>query len=411
MRSRGLTFTLTACAAAVLALAAAAGGAQAPVRPVKVPSDAKVEKVVAYGRSRVLLLDPGFGERRGGITRMRLDGSIDRTFGKAGTVNISARDAAVAPDGKILVATEEGSGSHAEDARVVRLLPDGKLDRSFGRGGSAYISVGPRYAGAQTVALAPHGDVLVGGIRVDSSSRYGTAADLMVARLTPAGSLDHSFGRQGVTIVPVDDEIEAIEIAPTPSGGVVIEGGNEIEAFLAKLRRGGAVDRHFGHRGYAEIVGYESLPGAPAFTIGAPGLAVQPDGRLLAVVAGSRPGKPEGVVAVRLLADGRVDESYGRDGWAIDPGQGETNPQEVALLPNGDLAVATTFGYKRRDFGAIAFDRSGRLERHFAAHGICRARLPGDQEAADITVVAGRAVALSEPYGDGQWLVDCPPLR
>jgi uncharacterized delta-60 repeat protein len=291
------------------------------------------------------------------------------------------------------------------------LLPDGNLDRSFGKGGSAYICVGPRYAGAQTVALAPDGDVLVGGIRLDSSSRYGSAADLMLARLTPAGSLDHSFGRKGVTIVPVDDEIEAFVVAPTPSGGVVIEGGNEIEAFLAKLRRGGAIDRHFGHRGYAEVVGYESLPGAPGFLIGAPGLAVQPDGRLLAVAAGSRPGKPEGVVAVRLLADGRVDKSYGRDGWAIDPGRGETNPHEVTLLPNGDLAVATTFGYKQRDFGAIAFDRAGRLDRHYAAHGSCRARISGSQEAADITVVAGRAVVLGEPYGDGQWLVDCPPVR
>jgi hypothetical protein len=40
--------------------------------------------------------------------------------------------------------------------------------------------------------------------------------------------------------------------------------------------------------------------------------------------------------------------------------------------------------------------------------GSCRAKLPGDQETVDVTVVGGRPVALSSRFDD-QSLLPCPP--
>jgi hypothetical protein len=133
------------------------------------------ERVVAYGRTRLLLV-PHEGP---GITRINLDGSVDQSFGKEGTAQIASEDAVVAPDGKILIATTSCPRCRAgpkSEARVTRLLPNGESDPSFGDGGSVDVPFGRRYNYAQAVALAANGDILLGGIRVNYSVDRGESS-------------------------------------------------------------------------------------------------------------------------------------------------------------------------------------------------------------------------------------------
>jgi uncharacterized delta-60 repeat protein len=408
---RHLACLVTVLTAALLA-AVAVVSADQRVGSVQIRTQTGIEEqVVAYGRSRILLV-PREGEEFG-MRRIRLDGSFDRSFGKDGSVRIASEDAVVAPDGKILVATTScprcGRGPKSE-ARVTRLLPNGRRDPSFGHRGSVDVPFGRRYNYGEAVALAANGDILLAGIRVNYQVDRGESSFVLaVARLRPNGSLDRSFGRDGVSVLPGGAEIEVFDIAPTPSGGVIVDAGSTIETFLWKLRRDGSTDRSFGGSGIVAAPNERDVDRVideEQFYL--PGIAVLPNGKMLLTTTGFG-FKGNRVSAIRLLANGRTDRSYGNDGWTVLAGA-RTESAGLALLGGGALAVATSFeGAKERsDFGLIAFGPDGHPDRRYGENGRCRAGLRGGTYSAmDVAVVGGRPVVVSEGGADPR-LLSCP---
>ncbi len=137
------------------------------------------------------------------LVRMTPEGLTDHTFGLGGLVLTpigSARDiargVAVRPDGRIVVAgwTETGA---VTKAFVMRYLPDGTVDTTFGVGGHVLVDLGdPSSASAaMTLELQPNGSIVIAG---DGAQDGNT--DFAIARLTPAGALDTSFGNAGQTL-------------------------------------------------------------------------------------------------------------------------------------------------------------------------------------------------------------------
>lgn len=398
----------------LVCVAPAAAGA--PGGTVKIAGVTSFRKAIPYGKSQLLLLGAHSGGRTG-ISRVNLNGSIDPSFGRRGTVRMRAADAVVAPDGKIVVVGTALTGAKAHGirttkARVTRLLPDGRPDRTFGRGGSTEIRFG-LYGYGTAVALAANGDVLLAGNRIDDpDNTYLTEFDLGVARLKPDGAPDRTFGHRGAKIFRVGDEIEARQIAPTPSGGILVEEGNGIDAYLLKLDKNGSPDRHFGRHGYVSVEGRPNKDGHRQSLLPNPGFVELADGQILVTATGAlHSGSSQDLVG-RYLADGSADRSWGDDGWAVVPGEGEIPADGLAPLPGGRVAVAANYlgaaANGGSDFGAIVLNRHGLLDRAFARGGSCRVPLAGEQSATGIVAVGGRAVVLGG-NGEATWLRDCPP--
>ncbi len=411
IRPRPLALALALIGAVVLA--AGASGAAAPYHAVRLPGSASGRKLVAYGSSQVLVLDSGFSTEPGSITRVGLDGNVDRSFGDDGTVKIYAQDAVVTADGKILVATSthpEGGAGNLSEARVTCLLPNGRPDRSFGVDGNADVRFGDHYDYGQAIALATNGDILLAGLRYGQSE----VADLSIARLKADGTLDRSFGQAGVKTFGIGGEIEVMGIAATPSGGVLVEDGLPGEAVVLKLKPDGSYDHRFGDGGYGPIRG-KPMPGGEGNLLHLNrGFTVLSDRTLLVAAYGPRAprvtvkGRRERPVAVAVRADGRIDRGYGVDGWLLLPPGASSSARGLAPLPNGGVAVGTNFHHGAttgEGFGAVVFDRRGHLDRRFASGGSCRAA-PAGQETNDVTVVGRRPVALSGGFG-GPWLLAC----
>ena len=74
---------------------------------------------------------------------------------------------------------------------MARLLPDGSLDTTYGTGGSA---VSPLAVGTNLTIDSHDRVVLTGGTKGGNS--------FAVARLTPAGSPDSTFGYKSVAAIP-----------------------------------------------------------------------------------------------------------------------------------------------------------------------------------------------------------------
>jgi uncharacterized delta-60 repeat protein len=379
---------------------------------VRVKQAVESDSVVGYGSSQVLLYENYFPSNPAEIIRVNLDGSVDRSFGDDGTVHMYAEDIAVDSRGRILVATSSGGeAAKNSDARLTRLLPDGHRDRSFGVGGNADVHFGRRYDDAQAVAVAPDGDILLAGTALIYASRYGSEVTFAVARLKPDGELDGSFGRNGIAKLPSGGEAEVFSVVPTPAGGVIVEGGAESEAAIWKLKRNGSLDRHFGDHGILEMPFESKVRGRGEYHLFAPGVVVAPSGKLLLAASGSVLHRGEKVVAVRLRPDGHLDRSYGSGGWASAAGvSGWMEAEGLTLLPGGVLAIGTTFGRhgtEHTEFGAVAFDSDGKLDRGFGSRGVCRARAAGGRRADGVAKVGSRAVALGHQYVGEKWLLGC----
>ena len=123
---------------------------------------------------------------------------------------------AVAQDagGRLVVAGESGQDS----VLVLRLSADGQLDTTFGTGGVTTIPVG---AGAESMVIQRDGRILVGASNLNVAGR-----PMVVARLTPDGAVDSSFGTNGKTEILFWDPLHAsgtsvTGLAVSPNGKIV----------------------------------------------------------------------------------------------------------------------------------------------------------------------------------------------
>ncbi len=109
-------------------------------------------------------------------------GDLDPTVGSGGKVTTAISSSgtpviAVAGNthAKIVVATQDGNG-----IAVVRYLPGGGLDKSFGSGGEEIISLlsGPKYV-PHSMALQSDNSIIIGG-----HYQAGSTSDAFLLRLT-----------------------------------------------------------------------------------------------------------------------------------------------------------------------------------------------------------------------------------
>ena len=136
-----------------------------------------------------------------GAARFNQDGSIDNDFGTNGLANAFeytgysyAMDMALQPDGKIVV-----GGANGFEYSVVRLMPDGTPDPSFGNAGKVTYEFGGSAMFTFTLKIRKSGAILL-----------NTETDIGIKRamiqLKPNGSIDSSFADNG-TLIPKPDNM------------------------------------------------------------------------------------------------------------------------------------------------------------------------------------------------------------
>ena len=164
------------------------------------------------------------------------DATLDPTFGTWGgwrTIGYGgddiATDVLVQPDGKVLIA---GVGGSNTALTVTRLKPDGSFDRSFDLDGTSGADFGGSETGTAAV-LQPDGKVvLVGSTSLNN--------DIAVARLQPSGALDSSYSADGKTTINLGASEYGYASALQPDGRIVIAGdtinGPTEGAVIARLQ-------------------------------------------------------------------------------------------------------------------------------------------------------------------------------
>ncbi len=164
------------------------------------------------------------------LIRLKPDGTPDPDFGVDGVAVCDFGNTerigfiAVQPDGKILVAGDsEGTG--LPNVGVVRFLPDGTLDTGFGDNGQVLGGFENIRCDPGILALQADGKILLGlDVGVGSGDDFG------LVRLLPNGTPDPTFGDGGKvrTTVTADSYDYAYTIAVQPDHKILLAGYSSI---------------------------------------------------------------------------------------------------------------------------------------------------------------------------------------
>jgi uncharacterized delta-60 repeat protein len=332
-------------------------------------------KVVVVGYLDVNTGSPfGEGTTYFAAARYNADGTLDTSFGTAGyftspmlsagytgtlqPLPVTANAVAFQADGKIVIVGDDGG-----QAVAVRLDADGALDTTFGAGGIA--SLGNEPAGspqlnyANSVAILPGGQILVGGVVVPAFQVFNLAVD----ELNADGSLASTFGVGGQADVPAPagtnwnaggtepyDYISA-GVAVQSDGKIDVVGNVELnfnpsmtEIVASRLTSAGTLDSAYAFGGQL-ILNPLSLVSTGVADY-ARRVAILADNSLVIGGSGTYRESPSytqtQLLAVKLTPTGMPDATFGVGGADIITAYSSTASEvgALAIQPDGKIVLA-----------------------------------------------------------------------
>ncbi len=331
-----------------------------------------------------IILGGSYEEMDGGFFLMRLnnDGTIDSGFASNGfSVNNfayveEARSLDFQPDGKIVA----GGSSYLEffldedfneifnmNISLIRYLPDGKTDSSFGNNGIVQTDLGEVEWG-YSVAIQRDGKIIVGG-STESLTIETDVPKFFLVRYMPNGDVDSSFGINGKVITVFDNIIKGyiIKVLIDTDGSIFACGtiSGQTDFALAKYLPNGTLDENFGNGGKVTT------------RINSTGSLLKDaillkDGKILtAGVTNYGNEAKKRTVLVQYNSDGSLDESFGTGGKQETTfSEGSSDATALAVQDNGKI-VFSAFIYKDLStwFGLARCNVDGSLDSNFGFNG------------------------------------------
>lgn len=173
--------------------------------------------VVVLPDGKILLngssLDYATNARTLDVLRLLPDGTLDTTFGAGGRVELDgyfAGDMAVQADGRIVMAAH--TTEHTDDWCLLRLNANGAPDTAFGNGSvvkTQFPLNSTSYQSGSVRAIAIQGDgkiIASGNTTMENQGAYNTV--FAAVRYNADGSLDTGFGSGGRVTVDIRDTFE-----------------------------------------------------------------------------------------------------------------------------------------------------------------------------------------------------------
>ncbi|HEX6427753.1 MAG TPA: hypothetical protein VF008_08715 [Niastella sp.] len=299
------------------------------------------------------------------------DGTVDnkklelQRFATANDYTVNS--VGVLPDGKILTA-----GFEYNKAFLARHKANGNLDSTFGTDGR--ITQGPNYLGGAYLTLNADSTrfyTLLGAH--GSLYSYGP---VWIQKMLLDGTPDASFGNNGVVALPADSSrmvyLETLKYMIQPNDRIVMGGvttnGLGINQFSAlRLLPNGSVDNSFGSDGI--------IPGAAGGTRHETALVLtQLNGKSIIAGYELQDGKYK-VALTRVNGDGSADNSFNQGGIAsVSVGSGTLHTdcgQDIKVLPDGNM-LASFFSMNGifGSVGLVKYKADGSRDQSFGTNGL-----------------------------------------
>jgi uncharacterized delta-60 repeat protein len=263
----------------------------------------------------------------------------------------------------------------------------GMPDPNFGTNGQVITSFAPSYnvTKLNDIALQSDGKIVAAGIALDNSPP--TIIRLQLVRYNADGSLDQSFGQNGATTFPSIFFTEASAVAVQPDGKILVAGTMHLEPYafaLARYNTDGSLDNSFGRNGLAlvDFTGFEERSQGRVCKI-----LLSPDNKI--TVVGTKQFSyflddftipPRQFFAMaRYHPDGNLDESFGHFGKVLTEISPNSNVAEFAGLQSDGkiLILGSSYWIKSTNpltssvtTTIVRYNADGRIDASFGANGI-----------------------------------------
>jgi gliding motility-associated-like protein/uncharacterized delta-60 repeat protein len=285
------------------------------------------------------------------IMRLLPDGAIDNSFGTNGykfivssfkhTINCIA----IQSDNKIIVGGGKSSGSSASDMYVLRLNENGKEDSTILGSGFWTRSFSTANDDVNKIYVQKDGKIIVGG---------KASAGVSIARLNADGTLDNNFGSgNGYLSTNSIQNLGGIEVDDANN---IYVAGDSVNYFTTiKLLSSGDKFVNFGNKGIAKFNSYLGVP---------VGIALQPTGKI--VLAGSFSAYT--FTAVRFNIDGQADTTFGNlSTGAASYSCYYSNMNGMLLQRDGKVFIGGI--YPSTEYRLMGLTNKGKLDSTFALYG------------------------------------------
>ena len=325
----------------------------------------------------------------GSLAAHAAPGDLDPTFGnggivitEAGGVIESAHAIAIQSDRKIVIAGFTRLGSF-NDFLLARYNANGSLDTTFGTNGMVITSITNDHDVANAVAIQSDGKIVAAG--------YSLNQGCSLARYMPNGTLDSAFGTDGKVIITIGTSGCFInDMAILPDGKIIIAGSaflNNVDIALAKLNINGTLDSTFGDGGKV-VTDIEGV------TDRANGVSIQADGKI--VIAGISQGSEGGKFTLaRYNTDGSLDNSFGNGGTVTTVLRFSDAANDLAIQPDGKIVAAgSSYDGAVAGFALVRYNTNGSLDSSFGTNGTVITTIGSLSTAQDVAIQTnGKIVA------------------
>lgn len=302
-------------------------------------------------------------------------GDLDLSFGEEGIFSRdfggdeSLESVVLQPDGKILLSSVQAFGDGGFGLLVSRLNADGSLDASFGENGIAtFRSLVPLWSAR--LLLQPDGKIVVVGTIVAEGDNY---SNVYALRFSSTGELDPTFaGGPNMLVIDDPEPEELVNDAALLSDGRILLIGNrgpwdQSKVFLYYFDSEGRFDRTY--NGTAQAAWFFDSQNF------ANSLVALADGKILLGGWTSGGGGPNDISVFSLFrfgADGRPDPNFGTGGLVTLPLEQGASVHKIQV--SGDGRILAVGIIARQDSGAIEivaarFLSNGSLDPSFGEGG------------------------------------------
>lgn len=342
------------------------------------------------------------------IIRFDTLGNLDNTFGEAGKLfttwscssNPDDNDILIQQDGKIVFGATYSTGAYS-DFILARYNIDGSLDYSFGTDGKVITSIGEYHDKCSSIAMQSDGKIVAAG---STSIEAFDKIDFAIVRYNADGTIDNSFGNNGIVTTNIGlgyNFAKSMVVQPDDKIIVVGEANDEIFSDFVTVRYNpnGTLDNSFGNNGIVRT------PLSSTYDF-ARGVVVQPNGKI--IVAGSSQSSlyNYNIAMVRYNTDGTIDDTFGTNGIvSSDLGNDDDNDfgEDIALQSDGKIVIVgsslTGSGY---DIATVCYNNSGVIDNSFGTNGIIYSSFGnGDSEGHAVCLGDSDEIIIAGNYNHG----------
>jgi uncharacterized delta-60 repeat protein len=347
------------------------------------------------GEPQVLTL----GEATPAVVSMSATGH-DRLFGVTYDRQGNAYATGVVADGT------DGTADFA--MMVAKFSSSGSLDTTFGTGGVARqnVAVGTSGELSRGIVVQSTGKIVISGTVEHADAQDARDRDIAVVRFNANGTLDTSFGTNGVTILDLSDgEVVGSGYVADTVWGLTLDGsdrliltgaqkragGTDTDFAIVRLTANGARDATFGTNGVT-TVDINNLGANPRTSI------VLANGSIVSSGYMTENGVTSAVI-FKLSQTGQLDTTFGTGGISRQSPLGLVT-EVYAIAAQGNSIVTTGYGRNSTseslDYVSLRLTANGALDTSYGTNGVTRIDVGGfnDNSRSLIVLPDGRVLLI-----------------